>query len=586
MQAGSPARADRRLAAILAADVVGYSRLMEADEAGTARALREHRAAADPLIVEHGGRIVKTTGDGVLIEFRSVVGAVQCGVAIQKLMSVRNAEVPSERRMEWRVGIHLGDILIDGDDLIGDGVNLAARLEGIAEPGGICISEDAFRQVRGKVDTEFYDGGERALKNITRPIRIYRAQLATTPVSSVSAAPTLPLPEKPSIAVLPFQNLSGDPEQEYFVDGMVEEIITALSRIRWLFVVAGNSSFSYKGQSPAARQVGRELGVRYVLEGSVRKAGNRIRITGQLIEAETGAHLWADRFDGSFEDVFDLQDKVASSVAGVIEPALQAAETARSAGRPTEDLTAYDLYLRAYAMALSSAAQIPEELRLLEQAIDRDPRYGPALAYAAICCLRLLIYDRSEHREADAVKGVDFARRALEVAGDDPGILVNAALALGYFGEDIGAAIALVERALSFNPNFGRGWFISGVLRIWAGQPDIAIEHIETALRLSPRARVGMALFSIGQAHFLSRRFEEAAPKLLLAIQEDRSFPLAYRFLAACYAHMGRFDDAREIVGRLRAITSVVILDASFLRQPEHREIYLSGLRLAVDEET
>ena len=343
MQAGSPARADRRLAAILAADVVGYSRLMEADEAGTARALREHRAAADPLIVEHGGRIVKTTGDGVLIEFRSVVGAVQCGVAIQKLMSVRNAEVPSERRMEWRVGIHLGDILIDGDDLIGDGVNLAARLEGIAEPGGICISEDAFRQVRGKVDTEFYDGGERALKNITRPIRIYRAQLATTPVSSVSAAPTLPLPEKPSIAVLPFQNLSGDPEQEYFVDGMVEEIITALSRIRWLFVVAGNSSFSYKGQSPAVTQVGRELGVRYVLEGSVRKAGNRIRITGQLIEAETGAHLWADRFDGSFEDVFDLQDKVASSVAGVIEPALQAAETARSAGRPTEDLTAYDL---------------------------------------------------------------------------------------------------------------------------------------------------------------------------------------------------------------------------------------------------
>src|SRR5215472_9796233 len=420
MQAGSPARADRRLAAILAADVVGYSRLMEADEAGTARALREHRAAAVPLIVEHGGRIVKTTGDGVLIEFRSVVGAVQCGVAIQKLMSVRNAEVPSERRMEWRVGIHLGDILIDGDDLIGDGVNLAARLEGIAEPGGICISEDAFRQVRGKVDTEFYDGGERALKNITRPIRIYRAQLATTPVSSVSAAPTLPLPEKPSIAVLPFQNLSGDPEQEYFVDGMVEEIITALSRIRWLFVVAGNSSFSYKGQSPAARQVGRELGVRYVLEGSVRKAGNRIRITGQLIEAETGAHLWADRFDGSFEDVFDLQDKVASSVAGVIEPALQAAETARSAGRPTEDLTAYDLYLRAYALDLTSAAQIPEELRLLEQAIDRDPRYGPALAYAAICCLRLLIYDRSEHREADAVKGVDFARRALEVAGDDP----------------------------------------------------------------------------------------------------------------------------------------------------------------------
>src|SRR5262249_34253053 len=246
---------------------------------------------------------VKTTGDGVLIEFRSVVAAVQCAVALQKLMSERNAEVPSERQMEWRVGIHLGDILIEGDDLIGDGVNLAARLEGIAEPGGICISEDAFRQVRGKVDTEFYDGGERALKNITRPIRIYRAQLATTPVSSVSAAPTLPLPEKPSIAVLPFQNLSGDPEQEYFVDGMVEEIITALSRIRWFFVIARNSSFTYKGQAIDVKQVGRELGVRYVLEGSVRRAGGRVRVTAQLIDTLTGTHLWADRFDGSLEDM-------------------------------------------------------------------------------------------------------------------------------------------------------------------------------------------------------------------------------------------------------------------------------------------
>jgi TolB-like protein len=336
MQTGSRDRVDRRLAAILAADVVGYSRLMEADEAGTARLLREHRAAADPLVAEHGGRIVKTTGDGVLIEFPSVVGAVQCAVALQKLMAERNAGVPSERRMEWRVGIHIGDILIEGDDIIGDGVNLAARLEGIAEPGGICISEDAFRQVRGKIETEFRDGGEQALKNIARPVRVYRAQPASAPESAIPAATTLPLPDKPSIAVLPFANMSGDPEQEYFVDGMVEEIITALSRIRWLFVLARNSSFTYKGQAVDVKQVGRELGVRYVLEGSVRKAGGRVRITGQLIDATSGAHLWADRFDGSLEDVFELQDKVASSVAGVIEPALQAAETARSAGRPTD----------------------------------------------------------------------------------------------------------------------------------------------------------------------------------------------------------------------------------------------------------
>jgi adenylate cyclase len=382
---------------------------------------------------------------------------------------------------------------------------------------------------------------------------------------------------------LPFQNLSGDSEQEYFVDGMVEEIITALSRIRWLFVIARNSSFTYKGQVVDVKQVGRALGVRYVLEGSVRKAGGRVRITGQLIDAATGTHLWADRFDGSLEDVFDLQDKVASSVAGVIEPALQAAETARSAGRPTVDLTAYDLYLRAYAMVWSSARQIPEALRLMEQAIARDPRYGPALAWAAYCCQRLLIDGRSENPAADRLKGADFARRALEVAGDDPGVLANAAEALAYFGEDIGAKMALVDRALALNPNFARGWHISGTLRLWAGQPDIAIEHVEAALRLSPRARVGSSFALIGMAQFLSRRFDEAVPKLLLAIQDDPSYTQPYRYLAACYAHMGRLDEAREVVTRLRAITSVVI-PASSLRNAEHRELVLSGLRLAAGE--
>jgi len=304
--------------------------------------------------------------------------------------------------------------------------------------------------------------------------------------------------------------MSGDPEQEYFADGMVEEIITALSRIRWLFVIARNSSFTYKGQGVDVKRVGRELGVRYVLEGSVRKSSGRVRITAQLIDAATGTHLWADRFDGLLEDVFELQDKVASNVAGVIEPALQAAETARSAGRPTNDLTAYDLYLRAYAMVWSSARQMPEALRLTEQAIERDPRYGPALAWAAVCCQRLLVDDRSEDPVADRRKGVDFARRALEVAGDDPGILGNAALALAYFGEDIGATMALVDRALGLNPNYARGWYISGLLRLYAGQPDTAIEHVEASLRLSPRARVGSSLSVIGAADFLSRRFDQA----------------------------------------------------------------------------
>jgi adenylate cyclase len=483
--------------------------------------------------------------------------------------------VPAESRIEFRIGINVGDIIIDDDDIFGDGVNVAARLEALAEPGGICVSRVVRDQVCDKLDVAFEDRGERQVKNIARPVHVYRIPI------SANASAWAPLPDKPSIAVLPFANMSGDPEQEYFVDGMVEEIITALSRIRWLFVIARNSSFTYKGQVVDVKQVGRELGVRYVLEGSVRKGGNRVRITAQLIDALTGTHLWADRFDGSLEDVFELQDKVASRVAGVIEPALQVAETARLAGRPTNDLTAYDFYLRAYAMYLSSARQIPEALRLMEQAIARDPHYGPALAFAAVCCVRLVIDGRSEDPEADRLKSANFARRALEVAGDDPSILPNAAFALAHFGEDIGAMMALVDRALALNPNYARGWFISGALRNWASQPDIAIEHAEAALRLSPRARVGTSSFVIGAAHFLSRRFDEAMPKLLLAIQEDPSFPHPYRYLAACYAHMGRLDDAREIVRRLRAITTLVIPDASFLRNAEHRELLLSGLRLA-----
>jgi tetratricopeptide (TPR) repeat protein len=303
-----------------------------------------------------------------------------------------------------------------------------------------------------------------------------------------------------------------------------------------------------------------------------------------LIDCITGTHLWADRFDGSLEDVFEVQDKVTSSVAGVIEPALQAAETARSAGRPTADLNAYDLYLRAYAMFHSSARHIPEALSLLEQAIARDPRYGPALAWAAVCSVRLVNDGRSEDREADRLKGIDFARRALEVAGDDPGVLANSALALAYFGEDIGAMMALVDRALALNPSYARGWHISGALRLYAGQPDIAIERVEAALRLSPRARVGASMSVVGAAHLMAGRFDEAVPKLLLAIQEDPSQPQPYRSVAACYAHMGRIDDARESVTRLRAITPVVIPDASFLRNPEQRELYLSGLRLAAGE--
>ena len=585
--------ATRRLAAILAADVVGYSRLMGADEEGTLERLKAlRRELLDPKIAEHHGRIVKTTGDGLLVEFASVVDAVRCAVEVQQAMPERNTSVAADSRIELRIGINLGDVIVEGDDLYGDGVNIAARIEALADAGGVFVSNTVHDHVRDRLPFVFEDLGKQQVKNITRPVRIYRVRLEgplpNPPPQAgegrVGAAALLSLPDKPSIAVLPFANLSGDPEQEYFADGMVDEIIAALSRIRWLFVIAQNSSFSYKGQSPDVKQVGRELGVRYVLEGRVRKAGGRVRITVQLIDTTTGAHLWADRFDGSLEDVFDLQDNIASSVAGVIEPALQAAETARSAHCPTTDLSAYDLYLRAHAMVWSSARLIPEALRLTEQAIARDPRYGPALSWAAFCCYRLLIDDRSEDREADRAKGDDFARRALEVAGDDPGIMAHAALALAYIAEDIGAMMGLVDRALALNPNYARGWQISGNLRLWAGQPDIAIEHLETALRLSPRARIGNPFQIIGAAHFYARRFDEAVSKLLLAIQDDPNFPNPYRYLAACYAHMGRLDDAREIIRRLRAVTAAVIPDASRFRNPEHHKLFLSSLRLAAGE--
>jgi TolB-like protein/class 3 adenylate cyclase len=578
-----PERVERKLAAILAADVAGYSRLMGADEEGTHAALMALRGeVSDPKIAQHRGRIVKTTGDGLLAEFASVVDAVRCAIELLREVALRNDDVPSERRIQFRIGINIGDIIIEADDIYGDGVNVAARLETLAEPGGICISAIVLDQVQGRVDCTFADIGEQSLKNIARPIRVYRVEPKTAPeerVGIVGAA--LVLPDKPSIAVLPFQNLSGDPEQEYFADGMAEEIITALSRIRWLFVIARNSTFTYKGQAIDVKRVGRELGVRYVLEGSVRKGGGRVRITAQLIEAQTGAHLWADRFDGSLEDVFDLQDQVASSVAGVIEPALQAAETARSAHRRTRDLSAYDLYLRALAMSPT-----PQAFQVLEEASARDPHYGPALALAASWSMNLVSDGAAPDRDANRQKGIGFARRALAVAGNDPGVLADAAFALACFGEDIVAMTALVDRALTFNPNYARGWHASSFLRLWAGQTDLAIEHAGIALRLSPRAQASHSSWAIGAALFFSRRFEEAIPRLCVAVEERPIFATPYRILAACYAHMGLLAEAQATVARLRTLTSEVIPTYPLpFRDPAHRELYYSGLRLALGKE-
>jgi len=509
-------------------------------------------------------------------------------MGLQRLAAERNAGTPAERRMEWRIGVHLGDVLIEGEDILGDGVNLAARLEGIAEPGGICISEDAFRQVRGKVEVEFADLGEQSLKNIARPLRFYSVGSAPAARQPISPPAALPLPDKPSIAVLPFANMSGDPEQEYFADGMVEEIITALSRIRWLFVIARNSTFTYKGQVVDVKRVGRELGVRYVLEGSVRKAGNRVRITGQLIDAATGAHLWADRFDGSLEDVFELQDNVAISAAGIIEPALRAAEIQRSVNGKTSDLTAYDLYLRALQKRFSwGRAGYSQALDLFGQALERDPYHGAALSEAAFCHQALHAAGWTEDPETNRRQGIELAQRALGCGGDDAETLGRAAYVLAYFGEDIDVALTLIERSLGLTPSFARGWHWSGWLKLWAGQPETAIEHFERALRLNPRDPAPASLMGIGLGHFFTRRFEDARSMLLRSLREQPEWVPPYRFLASCYAHMGRLNEAREIVEQLRDMTPVVVPGAApQWRRPELRDFYLSGLRLAAGEAT
>ena len=577
--------ATRRLAAILAADVAGYSRLIGADEGGTLERLRAlRRELLDPKITECKGRLVKTTGDGLLVEFASVVDALRCAVDVQREMARRNTGVPPDNRIEFRIGINVGDIVVEDGDIFGDGVNVAARLEALAEPGGICVSARVQEDATGRLDLDFEDIGQQQLKNIARPVRAYRvATSARGAITRHDADP--PLPDKPSIAVLPFQNISGDPEQEYFADGMVEEIITALSRIRWLFVIARNSSFTYKGRAIDVKQVGRELGVRYVLEGSVRRAGGRVRITAQLIDAASGAHLWADRFDGSLEDVFELQDRVAVNVAGVIEPTLQAAEIRRAANRPTSDPTAYDLYLRAVPLWASHEKEpIIQALGLLGRAIERDLHYGSALGLAALCHQLLATSDWTNDTEAHRLEGIDLARRALRCAPDDPDVLANAAVVLGSLGEDIDVAIGSIERSLALNPSFARGWVWSARLRNFAGQPDLAIEHFKTSLRLSPRDRMGTFSLPLGTAYFLKHQFAEAAATLLASLEQAPSLPVGYQLLASSYAHMGRLDEARQVVKRLRAITPVVIPTIILYRNPAHRELFLTGLRLAMGE--
>jgi TolB-like protein/class 3 adenylate cyclase/tetratricopeptide (TPR) repeat protein len=580
-------RVERRLAAILAADVAGYSRLMGAAEEGTLAQLKAVRKTlVDPKIAEHRGRIVKTTGDGMLVEFASAVDAARCAVEVQRDMATQNAGVPQDVRIEFRIGIHVGDIIIDDNDIFGDGVNIAARLEGIAEPGGVCISDDAQRQIRGKVDVVCEDMGLQALKNIAEPMRAWRMQIAHAPASVVPRAANQPLalPDKPSIAVLPFQNMSGDPEQEYFADGMVEDIITALSRFKSLFVIARNSSFTYKGNAVDIKQVGRELGVRYVLEGSVRKAGNRVRITGQLIEATTGRHLWADKFDGDLEDVFGLQDRVTTSVVGLIAPTLEQAEIERATQKPTDRLDSYDFYLRGKASA-DKMGSLAEAREFFRKAYEQDPGYGAAYAMAASTLMMqqgTSGVPLTAEMRADAIR---LANQGAKAASDDAFTLARSGHVLTYLGHEYDRGASMVEQAVALNPNLAIAWNSRGWVSLMCGEAERAIESFDRLIRLSPLdpLRIG-AWNGSSFASFHLGRYEEGRTSAMKSIQ----FATNAHTLGALIVNSvgaGRMAEAQAAVARLVKLQpdfrASHVHEAFPIRSADERNRIASALREA-----
>jgi adenylate cyclase len=555
----SDERVERRLAAILAADVAGYSRLMGANEEGTLAQLKSIRKAlVDPTIAAHRGRVVKTTGDGMLVEFASAVDAARCAAEVQRGMARQKPDAAQDERIEFRIGIHVGDIIIDDNDIFGDGVNIAARLEGIAEPGGVCISDDAQRQIRGKVDIAFEDIGLQTLKNIAQPMRAWRMQIgdisasvAPNKVSPASSQP-LALPDKPSIAVLPFENMSGDPEQEYFADGMVEDIITGLSRSKSLFVIARQSTFTYKGKAVDIKQVGRELGVRYVLEGSVRKSGNRVRITGQLIDAAAGTHLWADRFDSQLEDIFDLQDRVTGSVIGAISPQLERAEIARAQRKPTESLQAYDYYLRAAASLYRfTREETNEGLKLTKIASDLDPEFALSYALGAQCYIQIKAFGWSTDAAEEIAETRRLARRAIELDKDDPSVLARAGFALAAVVGEVEEGAALLSRAINLDPNQTTARYWRGWIHIYLGEVDAAIEQFQVALRLNPLdPRIFAVQTGLAWAHFLAGRNEDASTWAATAVRQQPNYLSGQRAMMACHAMSGRLEEAREVCAR------------------------------------
>jgi len=554
-------RVERRLAAILAADVAGYSRLMGADEEGTlARLKAVRKALVDPIIASHRGRIVKTTGDGMLVEFASAVDAVRGALEVQRSMVDQNVSVPQDQCIEFRIGIHVGDIIIDDNDIFGDGVNVAARLEGIAEAGGVCISDDTYRQVRGKAEIACDDLGLQTLKNIKEPMRAWRLQVGIDgqkarsihSVLETSQPQTLALPDKPSIAVLPFQNMSGDPEQEYFADGVVEDIITALSRFKSLFVIARNSSFTYKGKAVDIKQVGRELGVQYVLEGSVRKSGNRVRITGQLIDAENGAHIWADKFDGNLEDVFDLQDSITSSTVGAIAPKLQASEFERLKRKPTENSSAYDMYLRGLAqMYQFKRESLEKAIEFFDEAIALDPEFASPCAAKIFTIAARQTFGWGLATPEEKTRVNTLGRRAAELDKDDAIALTYAGYALVLVCHDVDDGAELIERAVVANPNLAIAWTYRGYTNVVLGRPNEAIEDFKKALRLSPLDPLDFATQNgLAQACFFAGEYSEGLKWARSAIRANSNWPISRLSAMICYAKLGQLDEARN-AGRI-----------------------------------
>jgi adenylate cyclase len=558
---------------------------MAADEGGTLARLNQLRAEViEPKVAHFHGHIVGSAGDSLLVEFSSAVNAVDCAVQLQASLATENADLPEDRHMSFRIGVNLGDVIAEGGTIYGDGVNVAARLEKLAEPGSVCIGRGVYEQVKGKLSYRFVDLGQQRVHNIPDPIQAYMVQTNVTGAATRSA---LPLPDKPSIAVLPFDNLSGDREQEYFADGMVEEIITALSRFRQLFVIARNSSFTYKGRAVDVKQVGRELGVRYVLEGSIRKAGNRVRITGQLIDASTGAHLWADRFDGGLEDIFDLQDQVTASVVGAVQPKLEQAEIDRSRRKPTDNLDAYDYFLRGLVNLHQWTKEGTDEaLSNLYRAIDLDPNFASAYGVAARVYVRRRAGGWIENREREFAEAVRLARKAVDLGKDDALALLNAGLTLTFIAGEHEDGKMVTDSAIALNPNLAWAWLSSGWARVWLGEPEATIERVGRAMRLSPSDPDSFSMYcALAFAHFFAGRFGEAASWADRAARQKPDTLMPVIIAAASNAQASRSEEAKGAMAQVRRIDPTLrmsnLRDLFPIRRLDDFERWSEGLRKA-----